>query len=80
MVNAVTPVTPKLTISGRVIDKKTGDPLVGVTITNNESEKSYTDLNGCFEIIIKKDDQYLSIITSNIGNFYFVKQMVLKKV
>ena len=56
LVKSETPITSQLTIKGRVVDKKTGDPLVGVVITDDKSAKTYTDLNGNFEIIIKNDN------------------------
>ena len=44
------------TISGTVVDKSTGETLIGVTVLDRMSRKgTLTDVNGRFSLTLKKD-------------------------
>jgi|DewCreStandDraft_4_1066084.scaffolds.fasta_scaffold64269_2 hypothetical protein len=59
--------TNKAVLKGKVIDKKTGEALVGAVIKlKNTDIKVYTDLEGNFEIKNLKDGEY-SLIVSYIS-------------
>lgn len=51
-------------LRGKVIDKKTGEALVGAIVKiNNTDIKAYTDLDGNFEIKNIKEGQYSLVIS-----------------
>lgn len=59
--------TSSSVLKGKVIDKKTGEALVGAIVKiNNTDIKVYTDLDGNFEIKNIKEGQY-SLIVSYIS-------------
>jgi hypothetical protein len=57
----------QIVLKGKVIDKKTGEALVGAVINVGNSEyKTYTDLDGNFEIKNVKEGNY-NIVVSYIS-------------
>lgn len=60
-------VDSQIVLKGKVIDKKTGEALVGAVINVGNSEyKTYTDLDGNFEIKNVKEGNY-NIVVSYIS-------------
>ncbi|MCB0737837.1 MAG: TonB-dependent receptor, partial [Bacteroidetes bacterium] len=56
----------KVTISGEILDLKTGEPVVGVTVYDTLSgEGSYTNAFGFFSIIVSNENTYLRF--SSVG-------------
>ena len=50
------------TISGTVVDKETGETLIGVTVLDKHSKKgTLTDVNGRFSLTLKRDSVELSV-------------------
>lgn len=67
------------TIKGKVLDKTTGEPLVGATLIAKENDNNVngtsTSVNGTFEIIIHKN--VTNILVSFMG--YVSKEIAIKK-
>lgn len=59
--------TPSLTISGEVIDKATGEPLIGVTVIDKSdpSKGTITDVDGHFTIFVQDDSN--NVVFSYVG-------------
>ena len=50
------------TISGSVIDRESGETLIGATVLDNRSKKgTVTDINGRFSLTLKRDTVHLSV-------------------
>ncbi len=69
----------EIILKGKVIDKTTGEALVGATINVGNSEyKAYTDLDGNFEIKNIKEGSY-NIIVSYISYIdSLIEQAIVK--
>ena len=66
-------------IKGKVIDKKTGETLVGAVVNVGNSEyKTYTDLDGNFEIKNVKEGNYNIVVSYISYHSSLVEQAIVK--
>ena len=69
----------QLVLKGKVIDKKTGETLVGAVINVGNSEyKTYTDLDGNFEIKNVKEGNYNIVVSYISYHSSLVEQATVK--
>lgn len=69
----------QIVLKGKVIDKKTGEALVGATVKVGNSEyKVYTDLDGNFEIKNIKAGSYNIVVSYISYNSSLIEQKIVK--
>lgn len=72
-------VKSQIILKGKVIDKMTGEVLVGATISVGNSEyKAYTDLDGNFEIKNMREGNYNIIVSYISYNSSLIEQAIIK--
>ncbi len=68
----------QIVLKGKVIDKKTGETLVGAVINVGNSEyKAYTDLDGNFEIKNVKEGSYNIVVSLISYNSSLIEQVII---
>ncbi|MFZ4399191.1 MAG: carboxypeptidase-like regulatory domain-containing protein [Bacteroidales bacterium] len=69
----------QIVLKGKVIDKKTGETLVGAIVNVGNSEyKTYTDLNGNFEIKNVKEGNYNIVVSYISYKSSLLEQAIVK--
>ena len=69
----------QLVLKGKVIDKKTGETLVGAVVNVGNSEyKTYTDLDGNFEIKNIKEGNYNIVVSYISYHSSLLEQAIVK--
>lgn len=69
----------QVVLKGKVIDKKTGETLVGAVINvENSDYKTYTDLDGNFEIKNIKEGKYNIVVSYISYHSSLVEQAIVK--
>ncbi len=72
-------VDSQIVLKGKVIDKKTGEALVGAVINvGNADYKAYTDLDGNFEIKNVKEGNYNIVVSYISYTDSFIEQTLVK--
>lgn len=72
-------VDSQIVLKGKVIDKKTGEALVGAVINvGNADYKTYTDLDGNFEIKNVKEGNYNIVVSYISYTDSFIEQTLVK--
>jgi hypothetical protein len=69
----------QIVLKGKVVDKSTGEALVGAIINVGNSEyKTYTDLDGNFEIKNVKEGNYNIVVSLISYSSSLIEQTVIK--
>jgi hypothetical protein len=69
----------QIILKGKVIDKKTGEALVGAVVNIGNSEyKTYTDLDGNFELKNLKEGNYNIVVSYISYNDSLIEQAEIK--
>jgi hypothetical protein len=69
----------QIVLKGKVIDKKTGEALVGAVVKIGNSEyKAYTDLDGNFELKNIKEGNYNIVVSYISYSDSFIEQAEIK--